>query len=163
MKATKLLKKAIHLKGKNALLSHLLILVLRYIYSFDAYITEKTKVGENVVFKHNGLGCVLHPSAEIGDNCWIYQNVTIGANTRYKNNELDNTGAPKIGANTVVYSGAVIVGPINIGNDCVIGANCVITKDVPPFSIVSSSNMNVKPRKKDIEYITPKDFRVKYD
>lgn len=159
MKATKLLKLAIRLKKRNNVFSHLCVLILRYIFSFEAYVSEKTYIGENVQFKHNGLGCVIHPTVKIGDNCWIYQNVTIGANTRYKNGELDNTGAPIIGENTVIYSGAVIAGPVHIGEGSVIGANTVVTRDVPPKSIVYGNPMIVTKVKDGVDFITPKYFK----
>ena len=162
MKATKLLKKAIKLKKKNTFFSkriaHILILILRYIFAFEAYVSEKTEVGEDVIFKHNGLGCVLHPSAIIKKNCWIYQNVTIGASTRYKNGKLDNTDAPIIGENTVIYAGASIVGPIKVGRNCVIGTNCVITKNIEDNMLVYGNPAIIKERKEGIEYITPKNF-----
>ncbi|MGX7245840.1 serine O-acetyltransferase [Enterococcus quebecensis] len=157
MKATKLLKFAIYLSVRNFnFLSHLIVLILRYLFAFEAYVNKHTKIGGNVQFKHNGLGCVIHPRINIGDNCWIYQNVTIGANTRYRNGVLDNTGAPTIGSNTVIYSGAVIVGPITVGENCVIGANTVVSKNIPSNSIVYGNPAIVKEIKEGIDYITPK-------
>src|SRR5699024_4948219 len=99
-----------------------------------------------------------HPAVIIKDNCWIYQNVTIGANTRYKDGKLNNTGAPIIEHNTVIYSGAVIAGPIVVGANSVIGANCVVTRDVPANSLVYSSSAQVSKIKEGVEYITPKSF-----
>lgn len=159
MKATRLLKFAIYLSCKRLkFFSHLIILILRYLFSFDAYVNENTKMGNGIQFKHNGLGCVIHPRVIIGDGCWIYQNVTIGANTKYENGKLINTGAPIIGENTVIYSGAVIVGPIKIGENCVIGANAVITKDISPNSVVYGNPLIIKERQEGIDYITPKEF-----
>ncbi|EOI00177.1 hypothetical protein UAW_00191 [Enterococcus haemoperoxidus ATCC BAA-382] len=98
MKATKLLRFAIYLSCKRLkIFSHLIILILRYLFAFEAYVNENTKIGNDIQFKHNGLGCVSHPR------------VTIGANTRYMNGKLNNTGTPIIGKNTVIYSGAVVV------------------------------------------------------
>ncbi|OJG73269.1 hypothetical protein RV12_GL000676 [Enterococcus quebecensis] len=82
--------------------------------------------------------------------------MTIGANTRYRNGVLDNTGAPTIGSNTVIYSGAVIVGPITVGENCVIGANTVVSKNIPSNSIVYGNPAIVKEIKEGIDYITPK-------
>lgn len=159
MKATKLLKFAIYLSYiRLKFFSHLIILILRYLFAFEAYVNENTKIGNGIQFKHNGLGCVIHPSVTIGDNCWIYQNVTIGANTRYKNGKLNNTGAPTIGKNTVIYSGAVVVGPIKIGENCVIGANAVITKDIPTNSVAYGNPVIIKERQAGIDYITPKEY-----
>lgn len=62
----------------------------------------------------------------MGENCQIYQQVTIG----------NNRGIPTIGNNVVICAGAKVIGPITIGDDCVIGANAVVTKDIPSHSIV---------------------------
>jgi serine O-acetyltransferase len=69
---------------------------------------------------------VIHSDATIGQSCVIYQSVTIGA---------DSAGhVPKIGDRTVIYAGSVIVGKIQIGNDCVIGANSFVNINVPDNS-----------------------------
>lgn len=153
MKATKLLKLAIKTNRNHKYIAHIYILILRYLFSFEAYIDENTVIGENVEFKHNGLGCVIHRSSVIKDNCWIYQNVTIGANTRYVNGRIDNVGAPIINENTVIYSGAVVVGPITVGKNCVIGANTVVSKNIPDNSIVQGNPAIVKKRNEYTEYI----------
>ena len=97
-------------------------------------------VGKNVQFVHNGLGVVIHPKTIIDDNVMIYQNVTIGGNTKIEDGKLTNIGAPHINHNTIIYSGAVILGPIEIGENCVVGANAVVTKSVPPNSTVIGVN-----------------------
>ena len=73
-------------------------------------------------------GIVVHPDAEIGVNCLIFQQVTIGSRT--------GPGVPKIGGHVDIGAGAKILGPIKIGPDARIGANAVITKDVAigPYS-----------------------------
>lgn len=124
------------------------MILLRLVFSFDVCVKEQTKIGSNVVFKHNGLGCVIHFRTTIEDNCWIYQNVTIGASTKYIDGKITNIGAPIIKENTVIYSGAVIVGPITIGANSVIGANCVVNRDIPPGSIVFGNPLVIK--KKEI-------------
>ncbi len=67
----------------------------------------------------------------IGSNAWINQQVTIG----YK----DDTSAPIIGNNVSICAGAIVLGNINVGNNSTIGANAVITKDVPEESVVIGS------------------------
>jgi len=66
--------------------------------------------------------------ADIGENCWINQQVTIG----YK----DKTGRPNIGNNVRITAGAKVFGNIDIGDNVVIGANAVVTKNVPPNCVV---------------------------
>lgn len=86
---------------------------------------------ENVALSHNGLGCVLW-AKKIGGGTTIYQNVTLGAG---KGNGEDIW--PTIGKNCKIYAGAVVIGNITIGDGAVIGANAVVTKDVPPNVVVA--------------------------
>ena len=62
----------------------------------------------------------------MGENCQIYQQVTIG----------NNGGIPTIGNNVEICAGAKVIGPITIGDDVVIGANSVVTKNIPSHSVV---------------------------
>jgi serine O-acetyltransferase len=71
---------------------------------------------------------VIHGDAAIGPDCVIYQGVTIGENG-------EGTGPPSLGARVKVFANATLVGPIRIGDDAVIGANSVVTKDVPDRSL----------------------------
>jgi serine O-acetyltransferase len=67
-------------------------------------------------------GIVIHPDAEIGPNCLLFQQVTIGAN---------HDGVPRIGGHVDIGAGAKILGPITIGNHARIGANAVVINNVP--------------------------------
>lgn len=58
------------------------------------------------------------------------QNVTIGKN-------LGDPGVPRLGRNVVVGAGAVIMGDVEIGDDCVIGANSVVRTSFPPRSVIA--------------------------
>jgi len=108
-------------------------LLIRLIFSCD--IKNTVKIGEDVNFYHNALGVVLHPRTVIGDGCSIYQNVTMGGNGKSK--ELN--GAPLLGKNVFVGAGAVILGPVKIGDNSKIGANSVVTKDVEANTTVVGS------------------------
>ncbi|MBP2639403.1 MAG: transferase hexapeptide repeat containing protein [Firmicutes bacterium] len=68
---------------------------------------------------------------EIGKNCNVSQGVTIGHSNRGK-----NKGLPTLGDNVYVGPGAKIVGNVKIGNNVAIGANCVVTKDIPDNAVV---------------------------
>lgn len=59
----------------------------------------------------------------MGKNCWINQQVTIGANSQYE--------YPTIGNDVHIFAGALVIGDITIGNNVVIGAGAVVTKSVP--------------------------------
>ena len=67
----------------------------------------------------------------IGSNCNLSHGVTIGVTRRG-----DKMGVPIIGDNVYIGPGAKIIGRVNIGNNAAIGANCVVTKDVPDFGVV---------------------------
>ena len=75
------------------------------------------------IFPHP-VGIVISRYVKVGRGCVFYQNVTVGVR-RY----------PCDGNNVIVYSGAVIVGPVKIGDNAVIGANAVVTQDVPTGAI----------------------------
>lgn len=95
-----------------------------------------------VYFPHP-VGIVIGSEARIGRNVTIYQNVTIG---RQRNATAKSDDYPVLEDNVVVYAGAVIVGRTTIGAGSVVGANAVISKDVPPGSLAYGYNQ-VKPRK----------------
>ena len=67
-------------------------------------------------------GIVIHPDSEIGPNCFILQQVTLASNPG---------GAPRLGGNVLVGSGAKLLGDISIGDNARIGANAVVLQDVP--------------------------------
>lgn len=69
---------------------------------------------------------MINEATIIGKNCLIFQGVTIGVGT---------SGIPRIGDNVILSSGAKIIGGITIGNNVTIGANAVVTKDIPDNSI----------------------------
>lgn len=75
-------------------------------------------------------GIVLHPNSFIGPNCLIHQQVTLGV-------KRGNEGAPKLMGHVDIGAGAKIIGAITIGKHALIGANAVVTKDVPDYAIVA--------------------------
>lgn len=77
------------------------------------------------------MGIVLSGKTQIGDNCTIYQQVTVGES---------NGVAPTIGSNVLIGAGAKILGDCHIGNNCKIGANAVVTKSVPENCTVIEFN-----------------------
>ena len=86
-------------------------------------------IGKNFFIDH-GTGVVIGETAEIGDNVTLYQGVTLGGVS------LEATKRhPTLGNNIVVGAGAKILGPVNIGNNVKIGANSVVTKDIPENSV----------------------------
>lgn len=67
-------------------------------------------------------GVVIHPDAQIGPNCLLFQQVTIG---------MGHGGVPRIGGHVDVGAGAKILGGVTVGNHAKIGANAVVVCDVP--------------------------------
>lgn len=78
--------------------------------------------------------------ATIGNNCVIFQQVTIGSNTL---NHTRSYGAPIIGDNVYIGAGAKVVGCSVVGNNCRIGANVVVSEDIPENCTVVSEKARV--------------------
>ncbi|MEO5316555.1 hypothetical protein PV772_20985 [Pseudarthrobacter sp. CC12] len=98
-----------------------------YLYGCD--IPPQVKFGKNVEIVHRGIGLVIYPKVSIGDNVTIYHGVTIGRAIR-----SGEIGETVIGDGAILSTGAVImIGPEGrkIGAGAIIGANAVVTKDVP--------------------------------
>lgn len=112
---------------KLPVIQSIITLTIRLIYS--CYLPCTAKIGKNLTLGYGGLGIVIHNESEIGDNCHIDQNVTIGGKRTIN-------GVPKIGNNVYIGTGAVILGPISIGDNCMIGANSVVITDIPNNSLV---------------------------
>lgn len=86
-------------------------------------------VPKSTIFPHRG-GIYISPKVLMGENCVIYQNVTIGSKSKYIKQY------PIIGNNVIIYSNSVVFGNIVIGDNSVIGAGSVISKDVLPNKVV---------------------------
>lgn len=95
-------------------------------------ISAKCEIGKGTRFHHRGVGCVVHDNTIIGENCTIFQNVTLGS--KWPNGKCEG-GAPVIGDNCFIGAGAVILGAVHIGRNSIIGANAVVTKDIPEGKI----------------------------
>ena len=80
------------------------------------------KIAGGLLIPHPN-GIVIHPDSEIGPNCLLFQQVTIGST---------EAGIPRLGGHVDVGAGARIIGPVTIGDHARIGANAVVTTDVPP-------------------------------
>lgn len=94
------------------------------------HIPTDCRIGPGFYIGH-GMGIVINPQVVIGRNFNISQGVTIG-----ESNRGPRKGAAIIGNNVYVGPGAKIIGKVRIGNYAVIGANAVVTKDVPENGVV---------------------------
>jgi len=86
-----------------------------------ADIPLNARLGGGLLLPHPN-GIVIHPDAEIGPNCLIFQQVTIGA---------AKGGVPRIGGQVDIGAGAKVIGGVTIGAHALIGANAVVITDVP--------------------------------
>ena len=99
-----------------------------------------TTVGVGLQMPHPA-GIVVHPDTEIGANCLLMQNVTLGTN--------GGPGVPRLGPRVDVGPGAVVLGPISIGEAAVIGANAVVLQDVPPGATAVGVPARILPARGD--------------
>lgn len=83
------------------------------------------KIGKGLFIDH-GMGVVIGETTEIGDNCTIYQNVTLGGTGHEKGKRH-----PTLGDNVTVGAGAKILGPFKIGDNSKVGAGSVVLSEVP--------------------------------
>lgn len=99
----------------------------KLIKRYGVTIGINAKIGKNLFLPHY-VGIVIGEGAVIGDNCTIYQQVTLGQK---------NQMYPSVGNNVTIYAGAKIIGDIKIGDNSVIGANSVVINDVKKNSVVA--------------------------
>ncbi|MDB6001599.1 MAG: cysE [Rhizobacter sp.] len=84
-------------------------------------------IGHRVFIDH-GMGVVIGETAEIGDECTIYQGVTLGGTTLYKGSKRH----PTLGKGVVISAGAKVLGGFTVGDGARVGSNAVLLKPVPP-------------------------------
>jgi serine O-acetyltransferase len=106
------------------------VMLTHYTYKFGISIPFETSIGSGFYIGHFG-GIVVNENSVIGKNCNISHGVTLG-----ESNRGSKKGCPVLGDNVYIGPGAKIVGNVRIGNDVAIGANCVVTHDVPDHSVV---------------------------
>ena len=102
-------------------------------------------IGDGVFIDH-GMGVVIGETTVIGDNCTIYQGVTLGGTGKDKGKRH-----PTIGNNVVIGSGAKVLGPFKVGDNSKIAANAVVLSEVPenctvvgvPGRVVKKNNIKV--------------------
>ena len=117
-------------------------LVARIISQFSRFLTgieihPKAKIGKNLFIDH-GMGVVIGETSEIGDNVTIYHMVTLGGISPSINSDSQRQikRHPTLMNNVVIGSGAQILGPVIVGENAKVGANAVVTKDVPNNAVM---------------------------
>lgn len=101
------------------------------------HLPPQIEIGEDFHIVHASGFLAVHSAVVIGDRCGIMHNVTIGQNM--------TGGAPRIGDDVFIGTGAVVLGEIEIGDRVRIGANAVVTTTVPADSIVLSPQSRILP------------------
>ena len=117
-------------------------LIARIISQFSRFLTgieihPGAKIGKNLFIDH-GMGVVIGETSDIGDNVTIYHMVTLGgiAPSINSDNQRNVKRHPTIENEVVIGSGAQVLGPVTVGCCAKIGANAVITKDVPEKAVM---------------------------
>lgn len=113
-----------------------LILSRRLQRKYGVFLSYQADFDDSLVLRHP-IGIVIGHGVVIETDVMIYQNVTLGTSNKGTNMY------PIIGRNTIIYSGAVIIGNVKVGKNCIIGANSVVTKDIPDNSVAVGSPARV--------------------
>ena len=136
-------------------------LIARVISQFSRFLTgieihPAAKIGKNFFIDH-GMGVVIGETSEIGDNVTIYHMVTLGGISPSINsdNQRQVKRHPTLKDNVVIGSGAQVLGPITVGENAKVGANAVVTKDVPANAVmvgIPAKNVNKDGPKTDTSF-----------
>ena len=126
--------------GVHAVLWHRVAhwLYLRHRYFLARWISQRVRkktgieihpgatIGRRLVIDH-GMGIVIGETTEIGDDCLLYQGVTLGGTGKDQGKR-----PPTLGNNVMVGSGARVLGPFKVGDNARIAAGAVVLREVPP-------------------------------
>jgi len=131
-------------------------LIAKVISQFARFLTgieihPKARIGKNLFIDH-GMGVVIGETSEIKDNVTIYHMVTLGgiAPSINSNDQRNVKRHPTLEDNVIVGSGAQVLGPVVVGKNAKIGANAVVTKDVPKNAVmigIPAKNINTTSEK----------------
>ena len=140
--------------AKFGLLAKMISQLSRFFTGIEIH--PKAKIGKNFFIDH-GMGVVIGETSEIGDNVTIYHAVTLGGiSPSIKSNEQrNNKRHPTLKNNVVVGSGAQVLGPVIVGENAKIGANAVVTNDVPANAVmvgIPAKNVNKDISKADTSF-----------
>lgn len=118
-----------YFENRNKILFYLLFLIYKRVQiKFGIQLPHKTRVGRGLQFSHYS-GIVINPEALIGENFTIFQCVTVGS--------VRGKGFPIIGHNCVLFAGSKVIGNVRLGNNVIVAANAVVTKDFPDNAVVA--------------------------
>lgn len=107
-------------------------------HGYGCTLSPKARIEGGLILPHPH-GIVIGPDVVIGARAWVFHNVTIGG-------APGKTGKPSIGREARIYPCAVISGPIELGDEVVIGANVVVTFDVADSATVHAPDPVIQSR-----------------
>ncbi|HET9231870.1 MAG TPA: hypothetical protein VFO00_11325 [Vitreimonas sp.] len=105
-------------------------MLMRCRYKYGIAIPEYTVIGPGLFINRFG-GVMINGDVVIGANCNITHGAMLG-----QSNRGANAGSPILGERVFLAAGSKVIGRVMIGDDAVVGANAVVTKDVPPMGVV---------------------------
>ena len=141
-------------KARFTLIARIISQSSRFLTGIEIH--PAAKIGKNFFIDH-GMGVVIGETSEIEDNVTLYHSVTLGGISP-STNSGEQRGIkrhPTLKNNVVVGSGAQVLGPIIVGEFAKIGANAVVTRDVPEHAImvgVPAKNIKTKSEIKDTSF-----------
>lgn len=109
-------------------LSRLLDYLNRFI--FGCWVPGSIIIGRGLVLGYWGMAIVVHSDCKLGDHVHIDQCVTLGGNGV-------DFGVPELGSDIYIGAGAKVLGPVKIGDNCIVAANAVVLNNVPEGSVVA--------------------------
>ena len=114
--------------------------LIRHAYGAEIHWDAQLDDGVSIV---HGVGLVISHRARVGEGCILFHNVTLGEGLDPQTRE---SGAPRLGRDVHVGPGATLLGPITVGDGTKIMAGAVLTRSVPPNSLVKPVEATVEPR-----------------
>ena len=124
--------------ARRFLLARLISQVVRFLTGIEIH--PGATIGRRFFIDH-GMGVVIGETAIIGDDVMLYHSVTLGGRTM-----AHNKRHPTLGNGVVVGAGATLLGPVVIGAHSVVGANAVVLKDAPAYSVLTGVPAVVRQR-----------------
>lgn len=117
-------------KGKKAFIFYAIahLILNHYSSKYGIVFSVRRHVGKGIAINH--MSCIINMAESLGDYCWLKPGVVIGES-------MPGSRTPRIGQHVNFGTGCKVIGDIEIGNNVIIGANAVVTHDVPDNSIVA--------------------------
>jgi serine O-acetyltransferase len=108
------------------------------------------------VFIDHGIGVIIGETAEVGDDCTIYQGVTLGGTSLTRGAKRH----PTLGRDVVVGAGAKVLGPFTVGDGARIGSNAVVVREVPPGATAVGIPARIISEQGEMQSQTPHGFEA---